>query len=126
MESKPHYLTPCKVCLLTSLRQAHDERPERSLWSQFGSLYHDGDRFVRYSTPTSAGVLMVRGDRLVWEIEQLHMDISRPSLQFKAEEEKFKALGGNRAFLAGEFDWPPPGWVNPVTDEEEANAPAVF
>lgn len=102
-----------------TLRQAHDERPENSQWSQFSQFYRDGDRFVRYSSPTSFGTLLVRGDRLVWEIEEMHMDRSRPSPRFKAEAEKFKALGGNRAFLAGEFDWPPPGWVNPVSDEEE-------
>jgi hypothetical protein len=42
------------------------------------------------------------------------------SLRFQAEDKKFKELGGNRAFLAGEFDWPPADWINPVTDEEEA------
>jgi len=103
-----------------ALRQAHDERPERSLWSQFGQFYRDGDRFIRYSSPTSYGTLLVRGDRLVWEIEEMHMNRSRPSPKFKAEAEKFRELGGNAAFLAGQFDWPPPGWVNPVTDEQEA------
>ena len=28
-------------------------------------------------------------------------------------------LGGTRGFLNGDFVWPDPDWVNPVTDVEE-------
>lgn len=105
---------------MEKLRLEHKERPEGSLWSQFGTFHREGDRFVKYRRPSSSGTLMVRGDRLVWEIEELHCLPAGRSLKHKAEVDKFQELGGHRAFLAGEFDWPPADWINPVTDEEEA------
>lgn len=103
---------------MEKLRLEHKARPEGSLWSQFGTFYREGDRFVKYRRPSSFGTLMVRGDRLVWEIEELHGLPAGRSLKYEAEVDKFQELGGHRAFLAGQFNWPPPGWVNPVTDEE--------
>jgi len=86
---------------------------ERRIWWDFYRFYREGDRFVRYSVPSSRGLLLLRGDRLVWEHEEFHFcivgPISKTFRKWTESYEKFKALGGNRAFLAGEFDWPPPG-----------------
>lgn len=64
--------------------------------------------------------MLVRGDRLVWKTEMIHKLLMGVSLKRKAEEAHFVALGGCTAFLNGEFTWPSPDWVNPVSDEEEA------
>jgi hypothetical protein len=42
-----------------------------------------------------------------------------PSLRWKTDAEKFEELGGNKGFLNGDFTWPPPDWINPVTDEQQ-------
>ncbi|WP_367873161.1 hypothetical protein [Luteolibacter sp. Populi] len=99
-----------------------EARGESSVWSEFRRFYRDGDRMIRCRTPVSHGLLLVRGDRLVWEIEELHLEVYGISLRWVTDLEKFEALGGSRAFLAGEFVWPPADWVNPVTDEEEAKS----
>ena len=72
---------------------------------------------VRYSLPHSIGFMLVRGDRLVWEEETLHMCVVWGNPQWEAAHAEFKRLGGNPAFFAGKFEWPPDGWVNPMTDE---------
>ena len=89
------------------------------LWERFSIFYREGDRFIRCKTPANIDLFMLRGNRLVWEEQLAHANISKTSLKWEAEAEEFKRLGGTRAFLAGEFDWPPAGWVNPVTDEQE-------
>jgi hypothetical protein len=93
-----------------------------SVFWQFQRLHVDkpGDRYVHYSLPTVAGVMLVRGDRLVWEVETLHMTVSGVDRSWNAAHAHFKSLGGPRGFLAGKFDWPPVGWVNPVNDEKAA------
>lgn len=93
----------------------------RATWGHFSSFYEPGDRLIRYKTMGSCGLLLVRGDRLVWDREEIHFCSSR-SLRWETDRDHFIALGGNRGFLAGEFIWPPPGWVNPVTDEMEAES----
>ena len=92
------------------------------LWYQLAPFYRDGDRFIHYSRPSQTGTLMVRGDRLVWQVLTLQKHISTMPLRWKASHDKFLELGGTRAFLAGEFVWPPEGWVNPVKEHEEALA----
>lgn len=92
----------------------------RATWGHFSPFYEPGDRLIRYMTGGSCGLLLVRGDRLVWDREELHLFTTR-SLRWKTDCDHFRALGGNREFLAGDFIWPPPDWVNPVTDEEEAD-----
>jgi hypothetical protein len=91
----------------------------RATWGHFQPFYEPGDRLIRYHTPPSRGLLLVRGDRLVWEYEEIHFCVIGRSLRWNADFDHFIALGGNRGFLAGEFIWPPPDWVNPVTDEQE-------
>jgi hypothetical protein len=90
----------------------------RATWGHFSAFYEPGDRLVHYQTLGSCGLLLVRGDRLVWDHETIHF-CSSPSLRWKTDRDHFMALGGNRGFLAGDFVWPPPDWVNPVTNEEE-------
>ncbi len=105
---------------LEAVKQAYGSSTDHWLWHQFSPFHREGDRFVIYWTPPSMGTLLVRGDRLVWEVEELQALPAGVSLRFQAEDMKFKELGGNRAFLACKFDWPPADWINPVTDEEEA------
>jgi hypothetical protein len=90
-------------------------------WRQFRPFFEEGDRIVsQVSIGAYDYYLMVRGDRLVWKVESLHKTLIGVSLKRKAEEAHFLELGGCKAFLDGEFTWPPPDWVNPVSDEEEA------
>jgi hypothetical protein len=105
---------------MEEVRRAYGDNADNWLWHQFSPFRREGDRFVKYRTPPSRGTLLVRGDRLVWRVEELQALPAGVSLRFQAEKMKFKELGGNRAFLAGEFDWPPADWINPVTEEEEA------
>ena len=84
-----------------------------------GRFYKEGDRLLSYRRPPSGGFLLVRGGRLVWEYEEIRYLPTGISLRWNTDYQHFLALGGNRAFLAGEFSWPAPGWVNPVTEEEE-------
>lgn len=88
-------------------------------WSRFQGVYEDGDRIVNQDAGPYEYYLLVRGDRLVWKVESLHKQLLGPSLKREAEEAHFVALGGCKAFLNGAFTWPPLGWVNPVSDEEE-------
>jgi len=59
---------------------------------------------------------------LVLKVEELHMCVIDGDPHWEAERAEFVRLGGNATFLAGKFDWPPSGWVNPMTaaaaDEE--------
>ena len=93
-----------------------------AMWWNFNSLYKPGDRIAEYRTHSDRGYLLIRGDRLVWEVEAIHMDVLWVSLQFRAEAAHFEGLGGTRVFLNGDFEWPDPNWVNPVSDEEERAA----
>lgn len=77
------------------------------LWPQFSPFVQKGDRFVHYSLPTQIGTMLLRGDRLVWCVQRLLMSGVERCLEWEARNDKFKALGGIRGFLAGEFDWPP-------------------
>ena len=88
-------------------------------WNHLRPFYEDGDRIVKYESVPYDGYLLVRGDRLVWEIESIHKSVVGVSLNQRAKVDHFKALGGSKAFLNGEFNWPPPDWVNPVSDEED-------
>jgi len=74
---------------------------------------------VNYHRPHSIGYLLFRGDRLVWRYEAYHLSRMGPSLRWKKDAEKFEELGGNKGFLNGDFTWPPPDWINPVTDEQQ-------
>lgn len=92
----------------------------QSLWHHLSGFFEEGDRLVKHDAGGSDYLLLVRGDRLVWKTEMIHKTIFGLSLQRKAEEAHFLELGGCKAFLDGEFTWPPPDWVNPVSDEVEA------
>ena len=94
-------------------------KEDRKIWWPFRSFYEQGDRLIEYYYPGNRGYLLVRGDRLVWEDEAFHGNVVCPSLRFQVEDDHFLALGGTRGFLNGDFVWPDPDWVNPVTDEEE-------
>lgn len=109
-----------KWTTLEAVKQGYGSNNDHWLWHQFSPFHREGDRFVKYRTPPSTGTLLVRGDRLVWKVEELQALPAGVSLRFQAEKKKFEELGGSRAFLAGKFDWPPADWINPVTDEEEA------
>lgn len=89
-------------------------------WGHFHPFYEDGDRIVEEVGRGAHYYLLVRGDRLVWKTESVHMIPKGVSLRHRAEVTHFEELGGAKAFLNGEFDWPPPDWINPVSDEEEA------
>lgn len=82
------------------------------VWGQFQGEYRAGDRVVHYSLPALAGYMLVRGDRLVWEVETLHMTIAGANTAHQAAMERFKSLGGYPAFFAGKFTWPPLGGIN--------------
>lgn len=104
---------------IDEFRNAPQDSYKGRYWSQFRSQYESGDRLVEYRWLPYDGYLLVRGDRLVWEEESIHKCRVGVSLKWNAEVEHFEALGGSKAFLNGQFVWPPPGWVNPVSDEEE-------
>lgn len=91
-----------------------------SIWSDFLPFHREGDRFAHYSLPLETGNMLIRGDRLVWSSIELHIGAQGPSLWWLKAREKFNELGAIRGFLEGKFDWPPSGWNNPVTPEEEA------
>lgn len=91
----------------------------QQLWSHLRSFAEEGDRLVKHDSGASDYLLLVRGDRLVWKTEMIRKIIGGISLKKKADWAHFQALGGCKAFLNGEFTWPPPDWVNPVSDEEE-------
>lgn len=76
------------------------------VWSAFYREFKEGDRIVHYSLPTSAGYMLVRGDRLVWEENALHISISGTDEAFDRAHNKFMALGGYKGFFAGKFSWP--------------------
>lgn len=92
----------------------------QSLWHHLSGFFEEGDRLVKHDAGGSDYLLLVRGDRLVWQTEMIHKLITGVSLKRRAEQAHFLALGGGKAFLDGEFIWPPPDWINPVSDEEEA------
>lgn len=89
-------------------------------WRQLGPFFEEGDRIVSHVSIPYDYYLLVRGDRLVWRVESIHKCVVGVSLKWRAEVDHFKALGGGKAFLNGDFTWPPPDWANPVSDEEEA------
>lgn len=88
-------------------------------WREFRPFFEEGDRIVSHVSIPYDYYLLVRGERLVWEVESIHKCMVGVSLKWRAEIDHFKALGGGKAFLNGEFIWPPPDWVNPMTDEQE-------
>jgi hypothetical protein len=91
----------------------------QGLWNPLSPFFEDGDRLIKHDGGSSDYLLLVRGDRLVWKTEIIHKTLIGVSLKRNAEWDHFKSLGGSKAFLNGEFIWPPPGWVNPVSDEDE-------
>lgn len=100
-------------------KKAAKESYHEFYWNHLRPFYEPGDRVVKYDTISSGGYLLVRGDRLVWEVESIHKCVVGISLKWQAERDHFIALGGSKAFLNGEFVWPPDGWVNSVSDAEE-------
>lgn len=68
--------------------------------AEFQRFFQSGDELVRYSLPTSLGYFLVRGDRMVWEYETLHMCIERVPESWTRRHEEFKARGGYPAFFA--------------------------
>jgi hypothetical protein len=106
----------------TSREEVKARHRDDWLWNQVQPFFKEGDRLVNYRTPPNSGTLLLRGDRLVWEVDTFHGNISAVAPSWQAAYDQFQALGGNRGFLAGEFVWPPEGWVNPVSDAEDAAA----
>jgi len=106
-------------CNLDEYWNAKAKSHKARLWRHFSRYYAEGDRFVKYHRPHSIGYLLFRGDRLVWRYEAYHLSPMGPSLRWKTDAEKFEELGGNKGFLNGDFTWPPPDWINPVTDEQQ-------
>lgn len=104
---------------LEKYRKAKPYSLKKTYWEQFRSSYEDGDRLVSYNWYYSIGLLLFRGDRLVWKYETARLSWSGVSLHWETNREKFIALGDTKGFLNGDFIWPPEDWVNPVTDEQE-------
>lgn len=113
---KPFGLLTCEDIEKTRIEARDDSNSD---WWQFSRFYKEGDCLIRYHWPSSRGLLLVRGDRLVWEYETLHLCILGVSPRWSANYEHFLSLGGNQGFLSSDFVWPDPDWINPVTDEEE-------
>lgn len=90
-------------------------------WWKLDHMYQEGDRLIHYRLPAYSGLLLVRGVRLVSEFRSGFRDITDTPIRqaWMADYEHFLSLGGNRGFLAGDFDWPDPDWVNPFTFEWE-------
>jgi hypothetical protein len=107
---------------IDKVRAEAPQHDSNAMWWNFSSFYKPGDRLAEYRRPSERGYLLVRGDRLVWEVAASHMNVSWVSLKFRAELAHFESLGGTRGFLNGDFVWPDPNWVNPVSDEEDAAA----
>ncbi len=105
---------------LDSFRNAKGDGYLQRLWHHLRDFFEEGDRIVKHDSGPYEYLLLVRGDRLVWKTEMIHKCVVGVSLKWRAEVDHFKALGGCKAFLNGDFTWPPPDWVNPVSDEEEA------
>jgi hypothetical protein len=107
---------------LTSIKSADPDSIHGYPWKHLAGFHKDGDRLVEYKRYSSVGFLLVRGDRLVWEVETTRFLRIGTSPKWKARAEEFRRRGGSKGFLRGEFMWPDPDWVNPVSDEEEAAA----
>ena len=90
-----------------------------AMWWNFNSLYKPGDCIADYRTHSDRGYLLIRRDRLVWEVEAIHMNVLWVFLKFSVEVAHFEGLGGTRGFLNGDFAWPDPNWIYPISDEEE-------
>jgi hypothetical protein len=105
---------------IDKIRAEARQDDNRALWWNFSSFYKPGDRMAEYYCPGYRGYILVRGDRLVLEYESFHGNTFGEFPRFNADAEHFEALGGTCGFLNGDFVWPDPNWVNPVTDEEEA------
>jgi hypothetical protein len=105
---------------LEKFRNASGDGYLQRLWHPLSVFFEEGDRLVKQDSGPYDYLMLVRGDRLVWKTEMIHKLLMGVSLKRKAEEAHFVALGGCTAFLNGEFTWPSPDWVNPVSDEEEA------
>jgi hypothetical protein len=79
-----------------------------SYWRMLERHYRNGDRVIYYDTQVGTGLLLVRGERLVYECELVHKFIGERSLRWDAAYDHFLSLGGNKGFLAGDFVWPDP------------------
>ena len=105
---------------IDEFRKAEDGTWQRRWWNHFAGFYEDGDRFLEYHHRHSSGYLLFRGDRRVWEMENCRFLLTGgPSLRWNTKSDYFISLGNTKGFLNGDFTWPQPDWVNPVTDEEE-------
>jgi hypothetical protein len=105
--------------LIDEYRKAEDGSWQRRWWNRFAAFYEEGDKFVRYRSWAYSGYILFRGDRRVWEMEDCHYHMTGISLRWKTMVDYYIALGNTKGFLNGDFVWPQPVWVNPVTDEEQ-------
>jgi hypothetical protein len=101
-------------------RARNKESSASYIWADCGRFVEEGDRLVKYHTGTRDGVLLVRGDRLVWDTELTRYCVMGRSRRKEAAEAEFKRRGGSAAFLAGEFEWPDPSWINPVSESDDS------
>ena len=99
--------------------QAKNREPCASfIWDSCGRFVEEGDRLVKYHTGAYNGMLLVRGVRLVWDTVLTRYCVMGRSRRKEAAEAEFKRRGGCAAFLAGEFEWPDPSWINPVSESD--------
>lgn len=77
--------------------RAEPRHPYRSLHSHM----REGDRIAHYSLPTSLGLMLVRGDRLVCTIATLHMSIEGDAGPgWTKQMAEWEAGGGYKGFFA--------------------------
>lgn len=87
-------------------------------WDRLKGYFRRGDRVFSYRAGGNWGYVVLRGRRLVYDYETLHMQLSAEGgAKLAGEVKAYNEAGGTAAVLAGTLVWPPPGWVNPVTDE---------
>lgn len=104
---------------LEKFRDARGDGYLQRLWHPLSNFFEEGDRLVKQDSGAYDYLMLIRGDRLVWKTEMIHKLLMGGTLRRKAAEAHFVALGGYKAFLKGEFIWPPPDWVNPISDDQD-------
>jgi hypothetical protein len=94
-----------------------DDEYGQKFWNESRYERRPGDRLVRYDYPAGAGFMILRGNHRIAQCESLHMNIGNsPCLAWKEAKRYYDELGGVKGYLAGRFEWPVLGWVNPVKD----------
>jgi hypothetical protein len=79
------------------------------------------DRWARCRTSGRIGTMVFRGDRLIRASIECYMNIMGPNRSWHEMKERYDALGGVKAYLAGKFDWPPIYFFDEQTDDVNAS-----